>query len=176
MGQIVQPPPVRLIIGLIFSNFDLIKEVKVLLQKKYGPLESESVIFPFDGTRYYEREMGPGLMRQYLSFIPLIPRETLPDIKLFTNELEKSFTRPGTTGNREVNIDPGYLSLELVILATTKKASHRPYLRDGIYAELTYRFIKGSFQVLEWTYPDYCKSQSIAFFNQVRESYRQQLR
>ena len=75
-----------------------------------------------------------------------------------------------------MNIDPGYVSLEQMILATTKKANHRPYLGEGIYAELTYRFIHGSFQSLEWTYPDYRLPQSMGFFTQVRQTYRKQLR
>ena len=173
MGKIIVPPPVKLISGLISSNLDLMERAKELLQREYGALELASPLFPFDVTKYYEREMGPGLLRQYICFHPLIGRERLPEIKLLTNDLESSFTNP--SGGREINIDPGYLTLENLILATTKKASHRPYLRDGIYAELTYRFIKGSFRELEWTYPDYRQPQSIEFFNQAREGYRQQL-
>jgi hypothetical protein len=173
VGIILNPPPVKLISGLISNSSDLLEKTKELLQAEYGFLELTSHVFPFDFTRYYEREMGPGLIRQYICFAPLILRERLPEIKIYTNNLERSFTGPG--GGRQINIDPGYLTAENMILATTKKASHRPYLQDGIYAEVTYRFIKGSFQELEWTYPDYRQPQSIEFFSRVRDRYRHQL-
>jgi len=176
MGQAREPLPVKLIVGFIYGNPELLGEVKDILQREYGPVEAESRVFPFDLTTYYEKEMGGGLLRQFVSFNLLIPPETLPDIKLFTNDLETRYIRAGTEGARQINIDPGYLSLENLILATTKKAGHRPYLQKGIYAELTYCFMRGSFQVLDWTYPDYRLPQTIAFFNQVREAYKRQIR
>ena len=77
----------------------------------------------------------------------------LPEIKLTTNRLEEQWATP--EGNRRINIDPGYLCLQHVVLATTKGYTHRPYLRDGIYADLTLIYRDKSFQPLEWTYPDY---------------------
>lgn len=174
MGKIVIPPPVKLIVGLLSNDPELISLTKGRLTHQYGPVEGESVLFPFDCTRYYQREMGPNLQRQYVSFEILVSREQLPEIKRISNRLEASLSTE--EGFRPVNIDPGYVSLEQMILATTKKASHRPYLEGGIYAELTYRFIKGSFQPMEWTYPDYRRSLSLDFFNRVRETYRKQLR
>lgn len=174
MGRIMIPPPVKLIAGFLSNDQELVSQAKKCLDQQVGPLEWESVLFPFDCTRYYQREMGPNLQRQYVSFEILVSREQLPEIKRISNRLEVSLSTE--EGFRQVNIDPGYVSLEQMILATTKKASHRPYLEGGIYAELTYRFIKGSFQPMEWTYPDYRLPQSLDFFNQVRQTYRKQLR
>jgi hypothetical protein len=75
-----------------------------------------------------------------------------------------------------LNIDPGYLSLEHVILATTKGYTHRPYLRDGIYADLTLIYQKGSYRALEWTYPDYGQPNIIALFNHLRTMYAEALK
>lgn len=174
MGKIVIPPPVKLIVGLLYNAPERIAIVKGQLALQYGRLDAETAPFPFDCTRYYQREMGLNLQRQYVSFEILVSREQLPEIKRISNRLEVSLSTE--EGFRQVNIDPGYVSLEQMILATTKKASHRPYLGGGIYAELTYRFIKGSFQPMEWTYPDYRLSLSLDFFNWVRETYRKQLR
>jgi hypothetical protein len=75
-----------------------------------------------------------------------------------------------------VNIDPGYISLSHAILATTKGYAHRPYLRDGIYADLTLIYRNRSFQPLEWTYPDYRQDQIILLFNQFRKKYMEDLK
>jgi hypothetical protein len=174
MGKIIIPPPVKPIVGLLSNDPELFSLVKKQLMLRYGPSDNESVLFPFDFTRYYQPEMGPDLRRQYASFKGLFPRELLTEMKRFSNALEVSFSTE--EDHRRVNIDPGYVSLEQMILATTKMVSHRTYLGEGIYAELTYRFIGGSFQPLEWTYRDYCLPQRLEFFNQVRWTYRRQLK
>lgn len=174
MGRPAPPPPAKLIVGLIYRDPEPIARAKEGLAQRYGPVEQESPVISFDFTRYYEPEMGPDLERQYLSFERLILCEELPEIKLFSNSLEAALSDP--SGHRRVNIDPGYLSLDLMVLATTKNPGHRPYLGQGIYAELTYRFVRGSFRPLEWTYLDYRSQLSLDFFNQVRQSYREQLK
>nr|HID14469.1 DUF4416 family protein [Anaerolineae bacterium] len=60
--------------------------------------------------------------------------------------------------------------------ATTKDWQHRVYLGGGIYAEVTLRYRKGSFQPWEWTYPDYRSPEYIAIFNHIRQLYARQLR
>ena len=130
--------------------------------------------FPFDLTTYYTKEMGTPLFRHFITFEALIPMTSLPDIKHATNRLEKDY---GTeTGDRRINIDPGYLCLEHVILATTKGYSHRPYLREGIYADLTLVYHDESFRPLEWTYPDYRQAEVISLFNHWRKKYREDLK
>ena len=97
--------------------------------------------------------MGDNLFRKLISFEKLIKPETLSDIKLFTNSIENEHLAEG--GKRIVNIDPGYISLEKLVLATGKNFAHRIYLRNGIYADLTLVYKNGDFQPLEWTFPDY---------------------
>jgi len=41
------------------------------------------------------------------------------------------------------------------VLATTKDASHRIYLRDGIFGEVTLHFSRGAWRERDWTYPNY---------------------
>ncbi|MFQ5903302.1 MAG: DUF4416 family protein, partial [Candidatus Binatia bacterium] len=85
MGKIVIPPLVKLVVGLLSNNRELISQTKQRLTNQYGPLERESALFPFDCTRYYQREIGPDLRRQYVSFERLVPREQLPRIKRSSN-------------------------------------------------------------------------------------------
>jgi len=138
-----------------------------------GPIEEKTPPALFTHTTYYDREMGEGLMRSFILFSPLVDREVLPDIKIFTNATEDLFSEDG---RRTVNIDSGYIALEHVILATTKGYAHRVYLGKGIHADLTLMFNSGSYRALEWTYPDYAQEQTIALFNRWREACKQSLR
>ena len=79
-------------------------------------------------------------------------------------------------GKRKINIDPGYVSLERLILVTGKNYTHRIYLSKGIFADLTLIFNKGSFRPLEWTFKDYASPEIISMLNDVRERYKKQLR
>jgi hypothetical protein len=118
--------------------------------------------------------MGGDLFRCFITFKILISIPLLPDIKQSTNRLEERYATP--VGNRRLNIDPGYICLEHVVLATTKGYAHRPYLRDGIYADLTLIYRNKSFQALEWTYPDYRQEEVIGLFNQFRKKYVEDLK
>lgn len=140
----------------------------------FGEIDFISSRFPFDFTDYYTNEMGYPLFRHFITFEQLIPMTSLPDIKQTTNRIEEKFA--AAAGNRRINIDPGYLCLEHVVLATTKAYSHRPYLREGIYADLTLLYRDKSFQPLEWTYPDYRQDEIISLFNQLRKRYVEDLK
>lgn len=160
--------------SLITSSDQWIDQGIKGLSNDFGPIDFISERFPFHYTDYYTPEMGGGLFRHFITFKNLIPREQLPEIKRRTNWLENQWAKPD--GKRQINIDPGYLCMEHVILATTKGYTHRPYLRDGIYADLTLIFRNKSYQPLEWTYPDYREEKVIQLFNQLRRVYLQNLR
>jgi hypothetical protein len=160
--------------SLITSSDPLIDQGIEDLSGDFGPVDFISERFSFHYTEYYTPEMGSGLFRRFITFENLIPRERLPEIKQRTNRLEARMAKPD--GKRQINIDPGYLCMEHVILATTKGYTHRPYLRDGIYADLTLIFRNKSYQPLEWTYPDYREEKVIQLFNQLRRVYLQNLR
>ena len=64
-----------------------------------------------------------------------------------------------------------YLLYERFVLATGKNYSHRIYIGDGIYADLTLIFQKGAYQSLPWTYPDYQDEGMKAFLALVRQKY-----
>jgi hypothetical protein len=81
-------------------------------------------------------------------------------------KIEKRFS---IANKRQINIDPGYLSLDKVVLATHKDYSHRLYLGKGIYGEVTLFFKDKTFNPFPWTYPDYRTHEYINFFNDARE-------
>ena len=173
MGRIRIPKPVKLIMSLITADDRLLDEVLEVLERRYGKVDFKSDILPFDHTDYYGAEMGEELLRRFVSFRPLIPRESLVRIKRETNELEESFS---CEGRRRINIDPGYIAAEHLILATTKGYTHRPYLGEGIYADLTLVYQKGQFRPLEWTYPDYASPVMREISKGVRKRYLQELK
>ena len=165
--------PVKLIVSLFSSEKTLLDTVIKQLSHIYGETDWISPEIFFDRTRYYEKEMGWPLYRRFIAFADLIPPETLPTVKLRTNEIETAFLEGR---NRRINIDPGYICLERLVLATGKNYIHRIYLADGIYADLTLVFKKGGFVPLSWTYPDYADPKMIDYFNAVRSRYLTQLR
>ena len=163
---------VKLIAGLLSAKEVLLEQAKNLLVEKYGNIDFQSSIFPFDFTTYYDEELGSGVLRQYISFDGLINAGDMGKIKRETNALESEFK---ISGNRKVNIDPGYVALDKMVLATTKDATYRIYLGEGIYAQSTYYFEANSYRPWQWTYKDYCSKTAIEFFNEVRTHYKSAL-
>ena len=173
MSKLKSPEPVKLISSIFSAERDLLGEMLGELSEKYGGTDFISEFIPFNYTDYYAREMGQSLVRRFVSFENLVSPETLPGIKIFTNGLEEKYSK---NGSRRTNIDPGYISKHNLILATGKNYTHRPYLGDGIYADLTLIYRNKTFQPLEWTYPDYAEESIIEMFNRIREKYIAQLK
>ncbi len=167
--------PVKLICSLLFTSQELLIKTENTLSEEFGLIDLHSDLIPFDMTDYYVDELGKNILRKYISFEKLIDIVKLPDIKIWTNKIEIDLENK-ETDKRRVNIDPGYLTLSKMVLATTKNYSHRIYLRDGIYAEVTLHYQNKSFIPWEWTYPDYKLKKTIAFFTNVRAIYKEQLK
>ena len=174
MSRPREPQPVKLITSILGANAQAADKAIELLQKKFGPADYASDALEFEFTDYYEPEMGGGLQRRLISFQKLIMPDNLPEIKLATNRLEDDFA--GTDGKRTLNIDPGYIALCHLILATGKAFTHRPYLRAGIYADLTLVYRAGRFQTLAWTFPDYGSEEMLGILTMLRERYFDQLK
>jgi hypothetical protein len=173
MGTVREPQPVKLVASLLTGESGLLDMARESLSAAFGPIDFTSELLPFDHTDYYTPEFGPGLQRQFITFERLIPPEMLPTIKRRTNELEWSLAGADC---RRINIDPGYLSLNKLVLASTKDHAHRLYLGHGIYGEVTLSYQRGHFRPWPWTYPDYGSEQYCTLFEQVRARYRVQLR
>jgi hypothetical protein len=165
------PWPAKLMAGLLFRDRDVQLQALHAMEEAFGPLDFLTEPEPFTYTAYYDREMGAGLLRQTVAFLNLVDPATLADVKLTTNALERRFAAPV---KRTINIDPGFLSEERLILATGKNYIHRIYLRDGIYADLTLIYQKGGYQALPWTYPDYQAPHLLHFLNALRQKLRYQ--
>ncbi|MDD5475906.1 MAG: DUF4416 family protein, partial [Syntrophales bacterium] len=126
--------PVKLLASVISAEESRISEVIGKMFEAFGQADYISAFMPFDYTDYYTEEMGSGLKRRMVSFESLVPPDGLSEIKRFTNTIETTSSRHG---KRLVNIDPGYISSGHLLLATGKPYAHRPFLRDGVYGDLT---------------------------------------
>lgn len=164
--------PVKLFAAILFAQKEMLSQVLDILTENYGLIDFLSPPRQFSYTDYYCPEMGADLQKIIVTFSILVRPESLPDIKLCTNSIEDAFSRDG---RRMINIDPGYIAPAHLILATGKGYTHRPYLRDGIYADVTLIYHNKSYQELPWTYPDYCEEESKAMFQRIRAKYISQL-
>lgn len=171
MGRPRPPLPVKLIVGMLSTDGDLLRRARQLLSRAFGAVDAETELWPFEHTAYYREEMGEPLLRQFLSFADTISPERLAEIKRYTNELEASLADEALAVEhpRPVNLDPGYVDLGKLVLATTKDRSHRIYISGGVYAEVTLMFTEGAWRAMPWTYPDYAEPRYHGFLATVRE-------
>ncbi len=170
MSRRAVPQPAKLLASVIYRDEERFAEARRLFSERVGAVERVSGIFPFDFTEYYAREMGAPLARRFLVAADPVARDVLAAVKAAAERIEEALA---VDGRRTVNVDPGLLTEENFILATGKNYSHRVYLRDGVFADLTLVYARGAFQALPWTYPDYASEAVRAFLADVRSAHRE---
>jgi len=183
MAVPTSPLPVLRFAGLLAGSEEQLAAARFELGQWYGKIEDASEILPFTFTDYYADEMGPNLLRQWIRFDALFNPEHLAKCKLETNMAEtllaKQFRPAGgpaaAAGGRPINIDPGYVHRYKVILATTKDHSHRVYISEGIYGEVTLHWHQNRWTPWPWTYADYQSDAAQQFFQKARTAYLEKL-
>ena len=169
------PLPAKLVCSVLSADLDRHwPALAAALQDRFGPVEIAYPAQAFAFTHYYDRELGTPIVRRLLAFARLVPQEALANVKLATNALEDAFAGPD--GRRRINLDPGLLTQERLVLATGKNFTHRIYLGRGIFGDLTLVFQAGSWQTLPWTFPDYASAGMRLLFDDIRRRYRRDLR
>lgn len=166
MGEYQRQKKVKLFCGILYVDESIFIKAKKILEDKFSNIDYISDKIPFSYTSYYVPEMGDNINRIYISFSRLVYPYQLAQIKMETNEIEHVFME---NFKRKINIDPGYISLSNLVLATTKNYSHRVALSPEIYAEVTLIYKNKQFKPLEWTYPDYKDPVNILSFNKIRD-------
>ncbi|HNW59590.1 MAG TPA: DUF4416 family protein [bacterium] len=168
-----EPVPVKLICGILFSDAARLEAALEALTARYGAVDYRSPLFPFTITRYYDAEMGGAIQRLFVSFTPLISPGALAEIKIACNALEADLA---VAGLRKVNLDPGYMDYDKLVLASAKYNAHKIYLDLGIYADPTLRYEKGAYLPAPWAFPDFKSGQYNETFLRIRARYKGQLR
>jgi hypothetical protein len=148
---------------------------------QWGPIALASTPFDFNETDYYQSTMGPHLKKVFWAFQRPFDPDQLAAVKRLTIAWEhelaaaagrgdvKSDDSSPITESRPLNLDPGYLTSAKLVLASTKDHTHRIYLREGIFAEITLFFRHGRWEHHEWTFPDYRRADYQQFFSEVRD-------
>ena len=150
--------PVKPMAAIFSADRALLAEAAAKFEKLAGVLDYAGREMFFDQTEYYRNEMGWPLYKRFFSAEQLMAPEQLVEVKVRCMELEKRWV---VDGRRRVNIDPGYISPERLVLATGKNWIHRIYLGRGVYADLTLIYEKGNYQALPWTYPDFASDEAL---------------
>lgn len=155
--------------AILASDIMAYEDVSEALVTRYGPPAFRFNPRAFDHSEYYSDEMGDGLLKGFLAFPPPFHPGKLALRKRQTRELEWYYGHEETDGfHRIVNLDPGYVNLSQVVLATSKNFSHRIYLRDGVFAEVTLLYHAAGWEKLPWSYPDYLIPDVQDFLTQCR--------
>jgi hypothetical protein len=158
-----------LVAGILYAEPEAADRALSMLEDRFGPLALKSDTFAFTMTDYYTQEMGSALTKYFCCFQQPVDPGILPAVKHASNDIESEFAEHLETGfHRRVNIDPGYVTTAKLVLASTKDYSHRIYIGNSIYGEVTLRCTGGLLRPIDTTYPDYATNLALDFFNEVR--------
>jgi len=162
--------PADLIAAVLASSAADLEEAAAGLVRLFGPLRTRGPAYDFAAfTRYYEGEMGPGLVKQLLWFENQMPPDRLAAIKVKTMALELELARLEGGVRRRANIDPGLVSSDSLVLATTKASGHRVCIAPGLFAEITLLYERDAYRPMPWTYRDFRTEDAQGFLQQIRE-------
>jgi hypothetical protein len=161
------------IVGVLGAHAAAVAEAAERFAEPWGGLDLSSEAEAFDGTRYYEEEMGAGLERRFFSCCRLVPATALVALKHRAWEVEQQ----NLVHNRRcVNLDPGFVDLHKVVLASFKDGPQKLYLGEGVWADMVLCFESGAFTALRWTFPDLRAGAHRDFFMAARRRYKELLR
>jgi hypothetical protein len=177
MWELRDPQPVKLIIGILAANETALAATVKAISKSFGVIDLASDVWPFTQTDYYKDELGPNALRQFVTLEKLIDPGKLAQIKHDTNSLEQQLADSLKLSlPRPVNLDPGFIEPSKLVLASTKNFSHRIYIGNKMFAEVTLMYEKGSWRHFEYTFPDYRQSCYQNFLTKVRCRLMEQLK
>lgn len=176
MGQPLPHSPVLLLLAAFSRHTAALDWARQRAIDAWGEIAAESPPFDFAETHYYDATMGPGLRKVFWVFArPFDPAE-LVEIKLETNRWEQEYAAAaGHAEPRPLNLDPGYLTLAKLVLASTKDFAHRIYLSQGIYAEVTLQYRHQRWEHHQYTFPDYRRADYQQFFSRCREIWKRMM-
>ena len=167
--------PAAFLCAVLARGADAVDEAVAALAARFGEVRARSPVWAFDMSGYYEAEMGPGLAKGLVWLGDPVDPERLAGRKRQSLAFERERAVEGAGGDlrRTVNVDPGLLSEESLVLATTKASGHRVAIATGLWAEVTLRFERGEYRPLPWTYPDYRQPEVGEFLLEVRRRLRE---
>jgi len=164
--------PVKLFAAVLYLEQEPLAQARSALVRKFGEEDFVGEPIAFDHTNFYEKEMGAPLLRIFISYQRLVMPDELLSAKLESARIEEELA--GTGGRRRVNIDPGILDYQKVVLASFKFQGQKIYLGSGVWADLILYYRKGGWSVFEWTFPDFKAGIYDKTLLEIRRIYKQQ--
>ena len=157
MARVQKVLPGRLVLSIIYSSIDALADSLDLLERQFSRVQFETVDIPYSNEEKYTE---------------MVARDNLPQIKDICSRIEANFAdRVDDFIFRTVNIDPGILTPDNLVIASHREYNHRVYLSNGVFAEMALIFARGEFRRLPWTSPNYYHDEAIEFFLRVRNSF-----
>lgn len=164
------PHPALLLVATFSRHAHALQWARESIACHWGPIALLSPQFDHSETSYYQQEMGDGLTKQFAIVGGRYDPALLARTKLQSNAWEAEVASSGAyPESRPLNVDPGYITLTKLVLASAKDRAHRIYLSDGIYAEECLYFLDGRWRARPWTYPDYQRTDFQEFFLEARD-------
>lgn len=174
MSVLREPVRARVVVSVLSGRWaEVWPALLTRLEEALGPADIVSDLRAFDHTNYYESEMGAPLFRRLVSFERLVPQDGLADLKFMAMALERELALPD--GRRRVNLDPGLVTQERLVLATGKNFTHRVYQGRRIWADLTLIWQGGAWKTLPWTFSDYATPWAKTVLTEIRRAHRRTL-
>jgi len=177
MGEPNPHSPALLLLAAFSRYEEALEWAKGRAETAWGPIELTSPVFQFSETEYYASSMGTNLRKIFFAFLQPFDPANLVDVKLLTNSWEEEYAKLGRHPEpRGLNLDPGYITLGKLILASTKDFAHRIYLNRGIYAEVTLYYKHHRWQHHDYTFADYRREDYQRFFTLCRQALHERTR
>ncbi len=164
--------PVKFFVALLYSDKLQLEQARRSLRLVHGREDYISQSVAFDHTDFYVDEMGGPLERVFISYRKLVAPDALAGAKLSADRIERELAGP--RGGRTVNIDPGILDYQKVVLASFKFGGQKIYLGRGVWADLTLYYRKGGWSVFEWTFPDFKAGRYDSTLLEIRALFKNQ--
>ncbi|ADG70401.1 DUF4416 family protein [Brachyspira murdochii] len=174
MSKVLKQSKAVLITALMYNDINIYNLALEKLINNFGEIEVISDEYLFSHSIYYKEEMGDTLNKRFIVFKNMIERDYISNVKRITDNIEREYL--DDKNNRKINIDPAILTLENFILVTNKNFTHRIYLKDGVFADLTLIYKKKEgYTELPWTYADYSSDETKKFLKKIRELFYNRL-
>jgi hypothetical protein len=148
--------PAALVCGVMADSEGAVLDACSRLEKTFGAMTDRSAVYDFEAfSAYYRSEMGVGLQKCFACFGDPVMPSSLAAAKLDALKVEREVARQiDGHWHRTINVDPGLVSANSLILATTKASGHRIAIAPSLFAEVTLLFEKGEYRPLPWSYRD----------------------
>ncbi|MBO8131702.1 MAG: DUF4416 family protein [Candidatus Marinimicrobia bacterium] len=169
MAKIKESPFAHPFFAIMYNKVEDFNKTVSKVKSKYGEILAIGDEFKvIDFTDYYVKEFGENLKKRFMILKNAVKIDNYYRTKIWSNELEYNLYDEWISDKRIINLDPGYFTPSKLILYSTKNYSHRMYINDGIYAEVTLIYEHNDYKFLPWTYPDYKWEKNIQFLKTYR--------